>query len=388
MDMQHMDEPQRSKSPVHVFPFPIPESASPKVFDAELDRLADQPMSTTISYVSTITPTANAPTPKRSDDEWFVSHPSQHSTPTPRKGGKNFSRPAIIRDPNPSHLELPIEQDKHFERFDFGITPELISSGHVSTYGPSPINERQPQQSQQYGQKAQISSNTLIQAQAYNIPRAPHTDTKLRQEPYEIPHPQFSPYDTIPTLRGPHPNYSQRRISYQQSMQSQQQTYIPPQSVQASHGQVEEYPETFDLRQLEDDLEYERKQTYRQLSANDPSQYVQLEKQSFQAQGNSQGSTIRQVVYPVVSGSKQLETTSPMTSPLMSPTRSPMMSPTRSPMMSPARSPVINPVMDHSGHVGLPSRTETQQPVNNKKEDKRKSRTFLKRGKKDSIKAF
>lgn len=422
-----MDEPQRSKSPVHVFPSPIPESTSPKVFDAELeavksynvasDRLADQRMSTPISHISTITPTANSPTPKRSDEEWFMGYSSQHSTPTPRRGGKNFSRPTFIQDPNPPRLELPIEQDGHFERLALEIPPELISVGHVSTRDAQiqrpPINDRQSQQSrqpQQFGQTPQFSQNNPIQYQAYNTPRPPHTHTKPRQESYEIPYPQFSPRDTIsteqPTLRGPHSNYSQRRISHQQPMQSQQHDYIPLQSIQASH------------RQLEDDLEHERKLTYRQLSANDPYQH---EMQSFETQGNSQiayqdaapipmtskhtsrmkSPTIRPITYtqgvtPVVSDSQRFETTSP--------TASLLISPTRIPMTSPARSPVINPVRDHSRLVGifgrvssntqeknLPPRTESpqqSQSINNKNEDKRKSRSILKRGKKGSIKAF
>jgi hypothetical protein len=68
-------------------------------------------------------------------------------------------------------------------------------------------------------------------------------------------------------------------------------------------------------------------------------------------------------------------------------------------MMSPARSPVINPVKGHSGYVGVFGRwtsnteetlspgTETPQPVD-KKEEKRKSRNLLKKGKRSSTKAF
>src|SRR5215469_4098916 len=313
-DMQHIDEAQRSKSPVHVLPSPILENASsPKVFDAELeaikthhgapDRLADQRMSTPISHVSTITPTANTATPKRTDDECFASY----SSPTPRKGGKNFSRPTIVQEPIPSRLELPIEQDDYFEGLDLDIPPELISVGHVSTragiqspersqarkantqssYGITrdtqiqrPTNERQAQQPQQYGQMSQFSQNTPI---AYNTPIQPHTQTKPRQDQYHIPYPPFSPRDTLlaerQTLQNPYPSYSQARISHQQPLQSQQHYYIPPQSV---NRQIQEYPEAFALRQFENDLEYERKQAYQQLSANDLSQQrVQSEKQYF-----------------------------------------------------------------------------------------------------------
>src|SRR5262249_41638051 len=146
---------------------------------------ADQRMSTPISHVSTITPTANAATPKRTDDEWFASY----SSPTPRKGGKNFSRPTIVQEPNPPPLKLSIEEDVHFERLDLELPPEMISVGHVptragiqspersqarkvnaqSSYGMTrdtqiqrPTNERQAQQPQQYGQMSQISQNTPI----------------------------------------------------------------------------------------------------------------------------------------------------------------------------------------------------------------------------------
>ena len=447
LDIQHVDEPQRSKSFVNLVQSPIAESASsPKFFDAELeviethnagpdqpaDQPADQRMSTPTSHVSTITPIA---TPKRSDDDWITNY----STPTLRKSGKNFSRPTIVQKPNsPPRLEMPIEQEEHFERLDLGIPPELISVGHVSVYAEAtspessqarktmiqssygiiqdtqlqrlPTSERQEQQAsfsqrrhptqqpQQYGQKPQVSQNIPFQAQIYDTPKQPNDHTKSTQDPYKIPYPKFSPRETIsaerPIVRNPSWGYYQRRIDHQQPMLSQQQDHFPPQQVQPSHPHIQENPETFAPRQPEEVQEYERRQAYQQLSANDPSQH-------FSAQGNSRianqvaGNSISpksptvgritytRVVTPVMNDSQQIfEQTSPMVSPSISPTRSPM----------------ISPVRNHSRHVDifdqiLPnavkiSSSETELPRQPEpavtKKEKRKSRNVFRRLKKGS----